>query len=162
MKNYIMNISELYKDEQTTGVVKLTSDEVTTIILACGDKITNTQAAYQCTGRPMPKMAKDRIEDLTNVMQKMQRVEKTFAEKIDNGGYLTHALTDGESTIYGLVKNCKIFAWRYESKHLYWSEVYVEPNDVATIIRKGELIHNMSDGHLQYLHEVSKINLGSK
>lgn len=83
------------------------------------------------------------------------------AEKL-NRGYVTHALTDGDHKIFGLVKDCFINDWSREASHYYWSEVYVEPGYMATIIRKGQLLVEPANEKLSKLHEKSKINLGTK
>ena len=49
-------------------------------------------------------------------------------KQVINRGYLTRALTDGESKIYGIVKNHYISDWSHEPKNLYWSEVFVDGN----------------------------------
>lgn len=74
-------------------------------------------------------------------------------------GYVTHALTDGESKIFGMVKDQYINDWSHEAKALYWSEVYVEPGCMSTIIRKGSLLVEHSNEELSKLHEQSKVNL---
>lgn len=79
-----------------------------------------------------------------------------------NRGYITNALTDGEKKIFGMIKDNYIFYWSNESKFYYWSEVYVEPNHIACVIRKGMHLVNPTDAELCELHEQSKINLGVK
>lgn len=80
-------------------------------------------------------------------------------KEIINKGYLTHALTDGDHKIYGMVKDCSIYDWSHEAKFYYWSEVYVEPGCMAVIIRKGTLLVNPTNEELIKLHEQSKENL---
>jgi hypothetical protein len=80
-------------------------------------------------------------------------------------GYVTHALTDGETKIYGMVVDCYINNWHAaesDPKVYYWSEVYVEPRHMAKIIRRGEVLVDATDKHLSELHELSKINLCGK
>ena len=76
-------------------------------------------------------------------------------------GYVTHALTNAEGTIFGMVADCVINTWRGEKPPFYWSEVYVEPRRMATILRKGELLKNPTDDDLSEYHRVSKFNLGA-
>lgn len=86
----------------------------------------------------------------------------TGTKTILNRGYVTNALTDGERKVFGLIKDCIINDWTYESKHYYWSEVYVEPNYMTKIIRKGILLVECTNEDLSALHKQSKINLSSK
>ena len=79
-------------------------------------------------------------------------------KQIINRGYLTYALTDGESKIYGVIKDCFINDWSHEAKHLYWSEVFVDGN-MFQIHRRGTLLVNKADEQLSELHEQSKVNL---
>ena len=79
-------------------------------------------------------------------------------KQIINRGYLTYALTDGESKIFGIIKDCFINDWSHEAKHFYWSEVFVDGN-MFQIHRKGTLLVNKTDEQLSELHEQSKVNL---
>jgi len=79
-------------------------------------------------------------------------------KQIINRGYLTYALTDGESRIYGIIKDCYISDWSIEPAHLYWSEVFVDGN-MYQIHRRGQLLVGKTDEELSTLHEQSKINL---
>lgn len=75
-------------------------------------------------------------------------------------GYVTNALTNGDSVIYGTIKDYHInFETYKESKKFYWSEVYCEPNHFFSILRKGQLLVNPSSDKLKELMEQSKINL---
>lgn len=76
-------------------------------------------------------------------------------------GYVTHALTNAEGTIFGMVADCYINIWKGEKPPFYWSEVYVEPRRMATILRKGQLLVNPTDEDLSEYHRVSKFNLGA-
>lgn len=80
-------------------------------------------------------------------------------KEILNRGYVTHALTDGEHKVFGMIKDCWINEWSHESKAFYWSEVYVEPGYMAKIIRRGTLLVNATNKELSQLHEQSKENL---
>lgn len=80
--------------------------------------------------------------------------------KLDRG-YVTNALTDGDKRIFGLVKECKIKVCNNEAEHFYWSEVYVEPNCMAMIIRRSMLLRPCSDAEMSELNELSKTNLGT-
>ena len=79
-------------------------------------------------------------------------------KQIINRGYLTYALTDGESKIYGIVKNHYISDWSHEPKNLYWSEVFVDGN-MYQIHSRGTLLVNNTNEQLSELHEQSKVNL---
>lgn len=80
-----------------------------------------------------------------------------MVKEIINRGYLTHALTDGESKIYGIVKERFVTDW---SKYLplYWSEVFVDGN-MYVIIRRGTLLVGKSNEELSQYHVQSKVNL---
>ena len=78
-------------------------------------------------------------------------------KEIIEGGYLTHALTNGDSKIYGVVKDHSISDWSHEGA-LYWSEVYVYGNS-CHIIRRGTLLVGKTNEELSELHEQSKANL---
>lgn len=91
----------------------------------------------------------------------LSKSSKPTAEKL-NRGYVTYALTDGDRKIFGLIKDCFINEWSREASHYYWSEVYVEPGYMATIIRKGQLLVEPTNEKLSELHAKSKINLGVK
>ena len=91
----------------------------------------------------------------------LSKSSKPTAEKL-NRGYVTYALTDGDRKIFGLIKDCFINEWSREASHYYWSEVYVEPGYMATIIRKGQLLVEPTNEKLSELHAKSKINLGAK
>ena len=82
-------------------------------------------------------------------------------KEILNRGYVTHMLTDGEHKIFGVIKDAYINDWSYESEHYYWSEVYVEPRYMATIIRKGMLLVGATNKELSQYHEQSKVNFGA-
>ncbi len=61
-------------------------------------------------------------------------------------GYLTYALTDGE-TIFRLIKHSLINfeSDEFKNKTYYLSQVYCEPGAFAQIIRKGTLITNREE-----------------
>lgn len=82
-------------------------------------------------------------------------------KEILDRGYVTHALTDGDHKIFGLIKDCSIYEWSHEAKVFYWSEVYVEPR-IAMIVRKGTLLVNPTNEELIKLHEQSKENLSDE
>lgn len=76
-------------------------------------------------------------------------------------GYVTHMLTNESGEIYGTIKSHYIDwnANQIEKEHaFYWSEVYIEPNYIAIIIRKGQLLENPTPDELQAKFEQSKIN----
>lgn len=85
-------------------------------------------------------------------------------EILENYGYATHALTNGEGRIYGINKNCYIsdLCWQEmidAGESFYWSDVYVS-GAVSVIIRKGmALVANKTPKKLNELFEQSKINL---
>lgn len=79
-------------------------------------------------------------------------------KQVINRGYLTYALTDGESKIYGTIKDHTISDWSHEPKNLYWSEVFVDGN-MYQIHRRGTLLLNKTNERLSELHEQSKVNL---
>ena len=68
-------------------------------------------------------------------------------------------LTNEQGRIFG-VESRTINKWDAEGKFFYWSEVYVEPNYIAVIIRRGALLCDVSDSRLTEYHEQSKINAG--
>ena len=76
-------------------------------------------------------------------------------------GYVTHALTDSNGTIYGITNDQ--ITWELYIKEFnysyYWSEVYCEAGCLYTIIRKGTLLVNVTADELKKYHEQSKINL---
>lgn len=77
---------------------------------------------------------------------------------IINREYLTYALTDGESQIFGTIKDHYIYEWSHKAKHFYWSEVFVDGN-MYQIIRRGRLLVGKTNKELSELHEQSKVNL---
>lgn len=79
-------------------------------------------------------------------------------KQIINRGYLTYALTDGESKIFGTTKDCTISEWSHEAKRFYWSEVFVDGN-MYQIHRRGTLLVGKTNEELSQLHEQSKVNL---
>ena len=85
-------------------------------------------------------------------------------EILENYGYVTHALTNGEGRIYGIIKNCYISDLFWQEKidageSFYWSDVYVS-GPVFVIIRKGMvLVNNKTPKKLNELFEQSKVNL---
>lgn len=82
-------------------------------------------------------------------------------KQIINRGYLTYALTDGESKIFGTIKDCQINGWSHEAKNFYWSEVFVDGN-MYQIHRRGTLLINKTNEQLSELHEQSKVNLNAQ
>lgn len=88
------------------------------------------------------------------------KIKEKREKQIINRGYLTYALTDGESKIYGIIKNHIINEWSHEPKPLYWSEVFVDGN-MYQIHRRGTLLVNKNNEQLSELHEQSKVNLSS-
>lgn len=80
-----------------------------------------------------------------------------MTKEIIKRGYLTHALTNGENMIYGVIKEHFVSDWS-RMLPLYWSEVFVDGN-LYTIIRKGTLLVDKTNKELSQLHEQSKINL---
>jgi hypothetical protein len=79
-------------------------------------------------------------------------------KQVINRGYLTYALTDGDTKIYGIVKDHYINDWSHEGKPLYWSEVFVDGN-MYQIHRRGTLLVDTDNKQLSELHEQSKVNL---
>jgi len=79
-------------------------------------------------------------------------------KQIINRGYLTYALTDGESKIFGTIKDCYINDWSHEAKNFYWSEVFVDGNSYQ-IHKRGSLLVGKTNSKLSELHEQSKVNL---
>lgn len=82
-------------------------------------------------------------------------------KQVINRGYLTYALTDGESKIFGTIKDCHISDWSHEAKNFYWSEVFVDGN-MYQIHRRGMLLIGKTDEELSELHEQSKVNLEAR
>jgi len=79
-------------------------------------------------------------------------------KQIINGGYLTHALTDGDK-IFGIIKDYKVGDWsKIGCSTFYWSEVFVYGNQY-TIIRKGILLVHPTNEELDTMLEQSKVNL---
>lgn len=79
-------------------------------------------------------------------------------KQIINEGYLTHALTDRDGKIYGVIKDCWISDWFIKTNSYYWSDVFVLGNSYH-IIRTGTFLLNPTNEKLCQLHEQSKINL---
>lgn len=79
-------------------------------------------------------------------------------KQVIDRGYLTYALIDGESKIFGIIKDCYINEWSHEAKHFYWSEVFVDGNQYQ-IHRRGKLLVGKTNEQLSKLHEQSKVNL---
>jgi len=84
---------------------------------------------------------------------------------LENYGYATHALTDGDGKIYGLNKECFIskFGWKEEidkGKSFYWSDVYVT-GPITVLIRKGMALvgESKTPERLNEYFEQSKVNL---
>nr|DAH13359.1 MAG TPA: hypothetical protein [Caudoviricetes sp.] len=92
-------------------------------------------------------------------MKTKNKILTGIKEVINNRGYITHMLTNERGRIFG-VESCTINKWYAEGKFFYWSEVYVEPNYMFKIIRRGTLLCNVSDSILSEYHEQSKINAG--
>lgn len=80
-------------------------------------------------------------------------------KEILDRGYITHALTNSQGKIYGMSVDEYINVWTHENGPFYWSEVYCEPDHMATIIRKGQLLVEPSNEVLKQHHEQSKVNL---
>ena len=79
-------------------------------------------------------------------------------KQIINGGYLTHALTDGDK-IFGIIKDYKVGDWsKIGCSTFYWSEVFVYGNQY-TIIRKGILLVHPTNEELDTMLEQCKVNL---
>ncbi len=79
-------------------------------------------------------------------------------KQVIDRGYLTYALTDGESKIFGIIKDCYINEWSHEAKHFYWSEVFVDGHQYQ-IHKRGKLLVGKTNEQLSKLHEQSKVNL---
>ena len=80
-------------------------------------------------------------------------------KEIINGGYLTHALTDGDTTIFGIIQDRKVGDWsKIGCSTFYWSEVFVYGNQY-TIIRKGSWLAHPTNEELDQMLEQSKVNL---
>ncbi len=77
-------------------------------------------------------------------------------------GYITHALTNENDEIYGMIAEHSI-NWELneiEKAHsFYWSEVYCEPGYMAKIIRKGTSLIDATPEELDKYFEQSKVNL---
>lgn len=82
-----------------------------------------------------------------------------MTKEILDRGYVTHALTNENGEIFGLIKDCYINVWKHEGNHFYWSEVYCESGYMAMVIRKGTSLVGRTDEELSELHEQSKVNL---
>lgn len=101
---------------------------------------------------------------VSNVTWKLQQ-DGEFVYNQDYGkrqvlkhGYLTYALTNEESKVFGIDKDCIVSDFSREGKAFYWSEVYCEPENLCKIIRKGTLLKATNE-ELQRYHEQSKLNL---
>lgn len=82
-------------------------------------------------------------------------------KEILNRGYITHMLTNEKGEIYGLNSTASLRFLNNiaEKDHIfYWSECYVEPDYMATIIRRGTLLVNPTEDKLQELFAQSKVN----
>lgn len=84
------------------------------------------------------------------------KIVEVQEKQIINKGFLTYALTNGER-IFGLIKDHYISDWN-KYLPLYWSEVFVDGNQVS-IHKKGMLLTNKTNAELCQLHEQSKINI---
>ena len=83
----------------------------------------------------------------------------SMEKQIISGGYLTHALTDGDTTIFGLLKDYKVGDWsKIGCSTFYWSDVFVYDNQY-TIIRKGNWLVHPTNEELDQMLEQSKVNL---
>lgn len=87
-------------------------------------------------------------------------INTEMKKEILDRGYITHSLTDSNGEIFcthngyiNLTTHAKL-----TGTHFYWSEVYVEPQNFATIIRKGTLLVDPSEEELQNYFKQSKIN----
>lgn len=83
-------------------------------------------------------------------------MEKEILER----GYITHALTDENDEVYGVIKESYYNFAIYKANHkFYWSEVYCEPSYFVQIIRKGTLLVDATPEELAMYFEQSKVNL---
>ena len=86
-------------------------------------------------------------------METKNKIKTGIKEVINNRGYITHMLTNEQGRIFG-VESRTINKWDAEGKFFYWSEVYVEPNYIAVILRSGAILCDVSDSRLtEYLEQ---------
>lgn len=82
-------------------------------------------------------------------------------KQIINRGYLTHAITDQNGNIYGLIESSGLdFTYHIEKLgySFYWSDVYKDGN-LSCIVRRGMVMLNKSEEDFQKYFMQSKINL---